>query len=114
MKNLIFYILMISCFFSCTEDDIINFVNDPGVNLSNLKIGQKSIYVKYTTNCNNFDDDFQILPDEKISLEVISFGESGVGFRETILEGSSEYTGTISDQKEYGISQKDQGIYMPD
>ncbi len=112
MKNWIFLIIPL-ILFSCKEDEPrILPVDDTEVNLSNLRIGQKSLYVKYNTNCDNFEGAFNIVENDKISLEVISF-EEGLGFRETVLEGSSYYTGTEDDITEYKIEQWVNGVYMP-
>ncbi|MEL6559640.1 MAG: hypothetical protein AAFQ94_15720 [Bacteroidota bacterium] len=90
MKNFFTVLLLIPVLFSCSDNEptanIFPIAAENSVNLSNPQVGQKSTYVRYTTNCANFENDV-LFTGDTITLSV-ELGSAGLMFKETFSPNS--------------------------
>lgn len=90
MKNFFLLFLLIPVLFSCSENEptatIFPKAGENSVNLSNPQNGQKSTYVRYTTDCSNIREDVFFTGDT-IHLSV-EFTPTEVMFKETFSPSS--------------------------
>lgn len=111
MKKMILFLAVLMLALSSCKDKDANLNNDGTVNLSNLQIGQKSIYKEYQTSCAGFEDDFHYTGNY-MELEVIEMENGELGFRESCAK---EFTTCIEVAPvEYGISQGGNSVIIPD
>ncbi|NJN78914.1 MAG: hypothetical protein HC803_11805 [Saprospiraceae bacterium] len=90
MKKLFFIAVCLSIFIiACNDDTPVIVEPKNNVNLSELKVGQKSQFIRYESTCDNLQGDFQLTGDTLI-VEVIE-EENVLKFKEYFTQYSPMY-----------------------
>ena len=112
MKNLLYLFAFSLIVSSCGKNEDFEF-EDEKINLSNLKEGQKSIYYRYMTSCENLTKDFEYTGDTLI-VEVISQNQN-LYFKEYVTPNSPLYlNGSFVTEVIYPVKNVGQGVVMPE
>jgi hypothetical protein len=113
-KTLLFFSLL-TVLFSCTskeEDPIIQVPNNR-VNLSALREGQQTTYVRYYTKCDSLEEVFKYTGDTLI-VEVISLNDQFY-FTEMVTPSSALYLdGSFIEPVEYPVTLLENKLYIPE
>ncbi len=88
-------------------------LKDKAVQLSNLKAGQWSQYVRYTTNCNEMEAEFEWSQDT-LNLRVIEKNDQ-LYFEESLTPYSPMFlSGTFTDPITYPVATKNGRLLIPE
>lgn len=113
MKN---YCLIVICLliFSCEKAEIEPApVKEGAVHFKNLQAGQESRFVRYTLNCNDFEESFQWTGDT-LFLKVVEEGKD-LYFEESLTPGSPMYQqGGDVNPVTYPIERQVDQLYLPE
>lgn len=106
--------ICISLFFvACQKADISTDFPQHAVNLSDLKVGQVSQFVRYTASCNDFGNDFSWSGDT-LNLRVVEEGTQ-LYLEESLTPFSNMYLGGIfQDPIRYPVEVKEGKLSIPD
>ncbi len=114
MKNYSFLtLLLILILASCSKEDtdLLGLPSDGLINLSELKVGQRSLYLKYETTCTAQPEDFKYTGDT-IVLEVVE--ENGqLSFKESYTVHSPLYVAG-QESKIYPVEKQNERILLRD
>lgn len=110
MKNIFALIVLAALITSCSKEETSKIKN---VDLSSLEEGQKSYYYRYTTSCDNMEDDFEFTGDTLI-LEVVKVEEE-LYMKEYVTPNSPLYLdGSWTEEISYSVKNAGSGLIMPD
>ena len=113
--NILLLIGILAFTFSCSTKKEDPFLPEPDnlVNFSDLREGQQTTYIRYTTKCDSLEDLFQYTGDTLI-LEVVSRNDS-LFFKETVTVYSPLYlNGQFTEPVEYPVTLLEDKIYIPE
>lgn len=114
MKNYCYHLIAI-CFLasSCEKAEVVpGPFKEGAVHFKDLKAGQESKFVRYTLNCNDFEESFQWTGDTLV-LKVIEEGKE-LYFQESLTPGSPMYLqGGDINPVTYPIERQVDQLYLP-
>lgn len=109
MKKLLFFFAALIFVTACHQDDDSEPTTEP-INLSDLKVGQKSLYQRYSvTNCDTLPTNFAWQNDTLI-LEVTGTA-SELFLKESLTEYSESYSENMT-LVQYSVSVIDEGLLL--
>lgn len=112
--NILFLILSLVFILSCSSKDEDPILPEPEnqVNFSDLREGQETTYIRYTTKCDSLETLFEYTGDT-LNLEVIKRNDS-LFFREMVTQSSPLYTsGAFVEPVEYPVTAFEDRINIP-
>lgn len=107
---------VVTLLFACSKsDELPDPTPEPSkeeVDLTTLKVGQRSLFVRYTTTCENLEADFAFTGDTLI-WEVVSTIEGDLQLKESFTERSPLYLNGAQEPVIYPVTGDGKKVLLP-
>ena len=99
-------------FMACEEDNpfVDPIISEGNIELSHLQVGQKSMYLRYSTNCDRLNEDFEYTGDSLI-LEVVEI-DNQLYLQESFSMGSPLFAS--NEPVVYPITSQESRVLIPE